>query len=115
MPEPLDLAVLRLAADPFVGEHDFGAFCRRANGTTVRRVLESFWHTPDGDVLRYEIRAQAFCWQMVRSIVGILVEAGTGRRRPGDMLAVLRSKDRAAAGQLAPARGLCLWKVGYDA
>jgi tRNA pseudouridine38-40 synthase len=113
VPEQLDLAALRLAADPFVGEHDFGAFCRRGKGTTVRRVLDSRWHA-DGDVLRYEICAQAFCWQMVRSIVGILVEAGTGRRRPGDMLGVLRSRDRAAAGQLAPARGLCLWDVGYD-
>jgi tRNA pseudouridine38-40 synthase len=113
VPESLDLAILRLAADPFVGEHDFGAFCRRGTGTTVRRVLESRWHA-SGDVLRYEIRARAFCWQMVRSIVGVLIEAGTGRRRPGDILGVLRSRDRSVAGQLAPARGLCLWDVGYD-
>ena len=51
---------------------------------------------------------------MVRSIVGTIVDAGIGRRRPGDMLPVLRSGDRADAGQLAPAHGLCLWAVGYD-
>ncbi len=115
VPQPLDLAVLRLAADPFVGEHDFAAFCRRAgSATTVRRVFDSRWHPPDGDVLRYEIRARAFCWQMVRAIVGTLVDVGAGRRRPGEMLGVLRSEDRAQAPRLAPAHGLCLWDVGYE-
>ena len=51
---------------------------------------------------------------MVRAIVGTIVEAGAGRRRPGDLLRVLHSQDRAAAGQLAPPQGLCLWSVGYD-
>lgn len=114
--EPLDLHVLRLAADPFVGEHDFASFCRRgpAGSTTVRRVLESGWVDQGCGILRYEIRATAFCWQMVRSIVGTLVEVGTGRRRPGDVMAIVRARDRAAAGQPAPPRGLCLWDVGYE-
>jgi tRNA pseudouridine38-40 synthase len=64
-------------------------------------------------VLRYDIRANAFCWQMVRSIVGTLVDVGRGRRRPGDILTILRSRDRGAAGQVAPPHGLCLWEVGY--
>jgi tRNA pseudouridine38-40 synthase len=50
---------------------------------------------------------------MVRSIVGTLVEVGVGKRRPGDLLAVLRAGDRAAAAQPAPAQGLCLWDVEY--
>ena len=116
VPQPLDLALLRLGADPFVGEHDFAAFCRRAgSATTVRRVFESCWRPAEGDALHFEIRAKAFCWQMVRAIVGTLVDVGTGRRRAGDMLAVLRSGDRAQAPRLAPAHGLCLWDVGYDA
>jgi tRNA pseudouridine38-40 synthase len=117
VPEPLDLRVLRLAADPFVGEHDFAAFCRRGpeGSTTTRRVLEARWRPADGDdVVHFDIRARAFCWQMVRSIVGTLVEAGSGKRRPGDVLGILRSRDRARAGQLAPAHGLCLWDVGYE-
>jgi len=116
VPEPLDLSLLRLAADPFVGEHDFAAFCRRgpAGSTTVRRVLDSRWlPCPDDGVLRYEIRAAAFCWQMVRSIVGTIVDAGGGRRRPGEILGTLRRGDRSAAGQLAPAQGLVLHDVGY--
>ncbi len=113
--KPLDLRVLRLASDPFVGEHDFSSFCRQgpAGSTTSRRVLESSWVDEGEGVLRYEIRAGAFCWQMVRSIVGTLVEVGAGKRTPGDVLAIMRAGDRAAAGQLAPPRGLCLWEVGY--
>jgi tRNA pseudouridine38-40 synthase len=116
VPAPLDLRVLRLAADPFIGEHDFAAFCRRGpeGSTTRRRVLDAGWHRGDDHALHFEIQAQAFCWQMVRSIVGTLVEVGSGKRRPGDILGVLRSRDRARAGQLAPPHGLCLWTVGYD-
>ena len=113
--EPLDLRALRLAADPFVGEHDFAAFCRKGpeGSSLTRRVLESRWVDEGDGVLRYEICANAFCWQMVRAIVGTLVEVGMGKRRPGEMMAVLRAGDRNAAGQLAPPRGLCLWEVGY--
>jgi tRNA pseudouridine38-40 synthase len=113
--DPLDVTLLRLAADVFIGEHDFASFCRKGpeGSTTMRRVLDSRW-VDDGDgVLRFEIRARAFCWQMVRSIVGTLVEVGTGKRRPGDLLAVLHAADRAAAAQPAPAQGLCLWAVEY--
>jgi tRNA pseudouridine38-40 synthase len=133
VPDPLELAQLRLAADPFVGEHDFTAFCRRPRGTgtptppgtptpemptprtTIRRVLHSRWLEPRAGVLVYEVRARSFCWQMVRSMVGTIVEAGSGRRRPGDVLAILRSGDRSHAGPPAPAQGLCLWEVGYPA
>jgi len=113
--EPLDLRVLRLAADPFVGAHDFASFCRKGpeGSSTERRVAESAWVDEGDGVLRYEIRANAFCWQMVRAIVGTLVEAGAGKRTPGEMMAIIRAGDRAAAGQLAPPRGLCLWDVGY--
>jgi tRNA pseudouridine38-40 synthase len=113
--EPLDLRMLRLAADVFVGEHDFSSFCRKGpeGSSTVRRVFTSRW-IDDGDgVLRYEIRAGAFCWQMVRSIVGTLIEAGVGKRRPGDLLAVVNAADRSAAAQPAPPHGLCLINVEY--
>jgi len=115
VPEPLDLRVLRMAADPLLGEHDFAAFCRKgpAGVTTVRRVLDSTWHDLGDGVLRYDIRATAFCWQMVRSIVGTLVDAGAGKLRPSDLLRILRSRERTAAGRVAPPGGLTLWDVGY--
>jgi tRNA pseudouridine38-40 synthase len=115
VPEPLDLRRLRAGADPFLGEHDFASFCRRGpeGSTTVRRVFDSEWHEAGDGVLRYEIRASAFCWQMVRSVVGTLVDVGVGRLKPSDVLRILRARDRAAAGRVAPPHGLCLWGVGY--
>jgi tRNA pseudouridine38-40 synthase len=115
VPAPLDLARLRLGADPFLGEHDFATFCRKGppGSTTVRRVLESSWHDLGDGVLRYDIRATAFCWQMVRSIVGTLVDVGAGKIRPGEILGILRARDRSAAGRVGAPQGLCLWEVGY--
>ena len=115
VPEPIDLPALRLGADPFVGEHNFASFCRAGpeGSTTVRRVLSSRWVAAENGVLRYEIAATAFCWQMVRSIVGTLVDVGVGTFRPGDLMRIIRARDRAAAGRIAPPQGLCLWEVGY--
>ena len=116
IPDPLDVRALRLAADPFIGAHDFASFCRKGpeGSSTERRVMQSQWVDEGDGVLRYEIRGNAFCWQMVRAIVGTLAEVGTGKRKPGDVMAILRARERDAAGQLAPPRGLCLWDVGYE-
>jgi len=121
VPQPLDLDLLALACDPFLGEHDFSAFCRRPkpgpDGTApslVRRVLAAGWTDLGDDLLRFEITATAFCHQMVRSIVGTIVAAGHGRLRPGDILQILRSGDRSQAAPIAPPHGLCLWHVEYE-
>ncbi len=79
----------------------------------MRRVLRSHWDDLGDGVLQYEIRASAFCWQMVRSIVGTLVDIGRGRLTAGDVLTIIRSRDRQQAGQIAPPQGLCLWQVDY--
>ena len=65
------------------------------------------------DHLRFEIEARSFCHQMVRSIVGMLVEVGKGRRKAGELTSVLAARDRSAAGPIAPPHGLCLWEVMY--
>jgi tRNA pseudouridine38-40 synthase len=118
---PLDLDVLRLTGDPFVGEHDFSTYCRRPKrgsgegdeATLVRRVRRAEWSEVDDGVLRFEMEANAFCHQMIRSVVGSIVEVGLGRRRAGDLRGDLASRDRSRCGQLAPPHGLCLWQVLY--
>ncbi|MCU1490012.1 MAG: truA [Acidimicrobiaceae bacterium] len=114
---PLDLSVLRLATEPLHGEHDFGAFCRRPpgqpEGPINRRVGEARWRVLPEGLLRLEIEANAFCHQMVRSVVGALVAAAQGRLRPSDVVAMLRSASRVGAPSPAPPEGLCLVAVRY--
>jgi tRNA pseudouridine38-40 synthase len=112
---PLDLKAMRLACDPLIGEHDFSSFCRRPNddASLTRRVLDAHWDEQDDGRLELWIEANAFCHQMVRAIVGTLVEVGVGKKRAGDLTGILRAGDRSAAGQLAPPHGLCLWQVDY--
>lgn len=118
--EPLDFHALLLACDPFIGEHDFTSFCRKvkdadpdAPPSMVRRVLDARWEDEGDGILRFWIQANAFCHQMVRSIVGTMVEAGLLKKHAGDITGILRARDRSAAGVVAPPHGLCLWEVGY--
>ena len=119
---PLDLRALRLASDPLIGERDFSAFCRKPDpddvpaGTTPsmkRYVHLAAWSEPEPGIVRFEIRANAFCHQMVRSIVGTLVDIGVGRRHASDVMMLIRSGERREASPVAPPNGLCLWEVGY--
>jgi tRNA pseudouridine38-40 synthase len=112
---PLDLRAMQLACDPLFGEHDFSSFCRRPpdGGSLVRLLRRAEWRDLGDGVLRFEVAASSFCHQMVRSLVGTMVDVGLGRRRAGEMAATLRARDRSFAGQLAPPGGLCLWAVQY--
>jgi len=112
---PLDLRSMRAAGDPLIGEHDFSSFCRQPlhGGSVVRRVHDARWFDLGDDLLRFEISARSFCQQMVRAIVGTMVDVGLGKRRAGDVAGILRARDRVAAGDLAPPHGLTLWEVGY--
>ncbi len=118
--QPLDLDLLRLACDPFIGEHDFSAFCRKvkvAEGervpTLVRRVTDARWVDEGDGLLRFWIEASAFCHQMVRSIVGTMVGVGLGRMTAGELHRIIQSGDRRQAGDIAPPDGLVLWEVTY--
>ena len=121
--EPLQLWAMNLACDPLIGEHDFSTFCRRPkvdHGERLRSmrrlVFHADWKVVAGDVpglLRFEISANAFCHQMVRSIVGTLVEVGMGKLHAGDMRGILEQRNRQFAGQVAPSHGLVLWEVAY--
>jgi tRNA pseudouridine38-40 synthase len=122
--QPLRLWAMQLACDPLIGEHDFSAFCRRPKlpdgarpFSMTRRVISADWSEVHGDVpglLRFDIRANAFCHQMVRSIVGTLVEVGLGKLHAGDIRSIMVGGTRQSAGQVAPPHGLVLWEVGYE-
>jgi tRNA pseudouridine38-40 synthase len=115
--DPLDLATLTLSCDPIIGQHDFSSFCRVPRGvdrfSMVRRVIDARWSCAGEGILRFEIEASAFCQQMVRSLVGLMVAMGAGRCRAGEMSGILRARDRSANGYIAPPHGLCLWEVTY--
>ena len=116
VPGELDVPAMRIAADAVLGEHDFSAFCRRppGGGSTVRRVTDTMVQVDDdGRLLRFEIEANAFCHQMVRSIMGALVSVGEGRATAAGMIELLRARDRSRGARLAPPEGLCLELVRY--
>ncbi len=117
--DPLDLAALRLASDPLLGKQDFSSFCRRDRTrpaeTLVRSVRRAHWRDRGSGRLEFEIVGSAFCHQMVRSIVGTLVDMGRGRRRPGEMRSILAARDRNIAPSPAPPHGLTLHAVHYPA
>ena len=112
-PRPLDIEAMTGASRDLLGLHDFAAFCRhRDNATTIRDLQRLDW-TRDGDLITAHVSADAFCWSMVRSLVGALLAVGEHRREPawcsGLLTATRRSSDFAAA----PARGLTLIGVDY--
>ncbi|MGB7983345.1 MAG: tRNA pseudouridine(38-40) synthase TruA [Candidatus Nanopelagicales bacterium] len=117
-PRPLDEAAMSAAAEPFLGEHDFAAFCRaRPGASSVRTVHEISWRrTGPGHAaspVEFEVRADAFCHSMVRSLVGVFLAVGDGRwpvARPAELL---RAAARLPLIEAAPAHPLTLVEVGY--
>ena len=113
VPESLDLRAMRTSAKAFIGEHDFSSFCRRGEGSLVRHVRSIKLSAPTPGRLVIRVVADSFCHQMVRSLVGLLVEIGRGKRPPSDGRKTLAARDRAAAAGVAPAKGLILRSVAY--
>ncbi|MBV8373591.1 MAG: tRNA pseudouridine(38-40) synthase TruA [Candidatus Eremiobacteraeota bacterium] len=111
---PLELQPMRAAAAQLLGEHDFRSFCAELpqSGVTVRAVRELNVERRT-DLLRVEIRAGGFLHRMVRTIVGTLVDCGTGRREARDVAAMLDARDRRAAGHTVPSCGLYFAGVRY--
>ncbi|HMK50972.1 MAG TPA: tRNA pseudouridine(38-40) synthase TruA [Thermodesulfobacteriota bacterium] len=115
IPQKLDLMEMKKATTHLIGEHDFSAF--RTVGsptrTTVRRVIRAEWKRGRDGLVRFEIEANGFLKQMVRSIIGTLVEIGKGKLDAAEFRKILDSKDRKKAGPTAPAQGLFLKEVKY--
>ncbi|QLQ37859.1 tRNA pseudouridine(38-40) synthase TruA [Micromonospora robiginosa] len=115
-PKPLDLAALNEAAAGLVGEHDFAAYCRRKeNATTLREVTRLDWRRDPDGILVATVQADAFCQNMVRSLVGAMLVAGDGRRPVAWPAGLLTRRERSSEVTVAPAHGLALVEVGYPA
>lgn len=114
IPKQLDLTAMNSAARHCLGVHDFASF--QAAGSTVvdtRRTIRRLFCCQRGNWLVITCVGDGFLYNMVRILVGTLVESGLGKRLPGQMPATLAAQDRSAAGLTAPAQGLCLEKVLY--
>ena len=113
VPEELDLAAMHNAALHYLGEHDFSAFCANKNfkKSTVRRI-DSFEIKGIGCEIRFTVRGNGFLYNMVRIMVGTLLEVGMGKRN-ADEIPLLFGQKREKAGFLVPAQGLCLMEVEY--
>ncbi len=127
VPGELDVDEMNAGAVHLLGEHDFSSFCRRpkpapghSERSLVRQLKTARWAYVDradpdhASLIRFEITATSFCHQMVRSIVGTLVEVGRGRRTATSVAGTLVARDRAAAGAVAPPTGLVLWSVDFS-
>lgn len=115
VPDALNLSAMEAAASHMLGTHDFMSFCanKRMKKSTVRTV-ESIKIQPLGNELRFTVSGDGFLYNMVRIIVGTLLEVGMGKRDADSIPALLDAKDRSKAGYLVPPQGLRLEAVYYD-
>ncbi len=115
IPQSLNWEEMRKATQKLIGEHDFSAF--RSTGTPtksgIRKVFRAEWKREREGLMRFEIEGSGFLKQMVRAIVGTLVEVGRGKLDAEAFQRILESKDRRNAGPTAPAHGLFLKEVKY--
>ncbi|GAB7387264.1 tRNA pseudouridine(38-40) synthase TruA [Bacillaceae bacterium] len=114
VPWPLDVPAMKEAAAHLVGEHDFTSFCSaRTEIENKVRTLAAIEIVEENHLLHTYVRGNGFLYNMVRIIMGTLLEVGQGKREPEDMRAILLGRDRSLAGVTAPAHGLTLWEVEY--
>ena len=109
----LDDVAMQRAGTALLGTHDFAAYCRRRDNATTIRDLQHLTIERTGPVLQVRVQADAFCYSMVRSLVGALLSVGDGRRSPDWPASLLDLPSRAGDVQVAPAHGLTLVAVGY--
>jgi tRNA pseudouridine38-40 synthase len=113
---PLDVDAMNEAARRLLGEHDFAAYCKRREGATTIRTLQELSLLRDADgVITATVRADAFCHNMVRSLIGALLFVGDGHRAPDWPGKVLAAGVRDSAVHVVRPHGLTLEEVGYPA
>ncbi|MEG1524320.1 MAG: tRNA pseudouridine(38-40) synthase TruA [Clostridia bacterium] len=111
---PLDIDRMNIAAADCIGEHDFSAFMSvgTAMENTVRTIFVSHW-TQEENYLRYDVTGNGFLYNMVRILVGTMLEVGVGKCSPGIIARAMTSGNRADSGATAPPQGLTMMRVRY--
>ena len=111
---PLDLDLMKQASKLLLGTNDFAAFCKYREGATTVRTLEKYeWVRDSEGYLVADVVADAFCYSMVRNLVGAVVCVADGRFEPSWIKTLLENKERVSDSLVFPARGLTLYKVDY--
>ncbi|RXJ03071.1 tRNA pseudouridine(38-40) synthase TruA [Anaerobacillus alkaliphilus] len=114
-PYQLSIENMVQASNQLIGTHDFTSFCSAKTDKEDKvRTIYSIEIIEKEDELEFRFVGDGFLRNMVRILVGTLLEVGRGRRQPEEILNVLDSKDRERAGHTAPGHGLFLWEVNYD-
>lgn len=117
--QPLDDALMKEAAALLIGEHDFSSFCNAKKNESyshhIRRVEEIEMHFIADQRFYIKMRGNHFLYKMARNIAGTLVDVGRGKLTVGDVSRILKGHDRKIAGVTAPAHGLNLFRVFYEA
>ncbi|OBG21870.1 tRNA pseudouridine(38,39,40) synthase TruA [Mycolicibacterium celeriflavum] len=112
-PRSLDVVAMTEASRQLLGLHDFAAFCRHRQGATTIRELQRLDWSSEGTRVTAQVTADAFCWSMVRSLVGALLAVGEHRREIGWCAALLKAERRSSEFAAAPPQGLTLVGVDY--
>ncbi|GAA1440071.1 tRNA pseudouridine(38-40) synthase TruA [Leifsonia poae] len=114
LPVELGVEEMDAAALGLLGLHDFASYCKPRAGATTIRTLQSFgWRRDPDGVLVADVRADAFCHSMVRSLVGACVSVGEGKLTAEELVSLRDGRTRTNAFKVMPARGLTLMQVGY--
>lgn len=111
---PLDVDRMNEASALLLGHHDFAAFCKfKVGGSTIRTLEKYEWHRSDEGLLVADVVADAFCYSMVRNLVGAVVCVADGRQEQVWIEQLLANKARVSDSLVFPARGLTLYQVDY--
>ena len=113
-PYTLDITAMKEAMQYFIGEYDFTSFCSAKTDKEIKiRKITSVNLELEENTLVFSVKGNGFLYNMVRIMVGTLLDVGRGRKSPQSIPSIIEKKDRMAAGKTASACGLYLWKVDY--
>jgi tRNA pseudouridine38-40 synthase len=114
-PYELNISAMEEACRYLEGTHDFTTFSSAkatVKGDKIRTLFEASCYK-QGEQIEFVFRGSGFLYNMVRIIVGTLLDVGQGKMKPTEIITMLEARDRKYAGKTAPAKGLYLWRVGY--